>query len=317
MPHTLLKSLICLIIFVNISQSLVQLHYASKNHCSYASNTCFCESNEKIECQNFAKLSNINLSKSRMNDFKLSSIMLHPVTNSSNRTVVLNNELNIDTIEFDMSKFELKLTNFNGIELNENPFHKSTVKNTKRFSYFHYNNSTVQFFYRKKSFDYICDLVLMDMNLTPVFSSFKYLFFGHSKENLYTAPLCPAVFKNARIDWFHVSNLNPYNHMQFIQLNMDSADIDLYLNVRVRYLQIQLSQLECLNSRIVEPHVFKYLERLSIEFSYLKEIERDLFKSFKHLKRLHLWLFNFEEFINGEFILVYFKIKNYYYYYFY
>ena len=93
-------------------------------------------------------------------------------------TVLNGKDINLDHLNFDIGKFELKLNNFDGIELSENPFHSHTIANLKRFSYFHLNNSTIQFFYRQKRFDYICDLVTMDANLNPIFSSFKFLFLG-------------------------------------------------------------------------------------------------------------------------------------------
>lgn len=98
---------------------------------------------------------------------------------SNRKNAILNEkDINLRNLNFDIGKFELKLNNFDGIELSENPFHSHTITNLKRFSYFHLNNSTIQFFYRQKRFDYICDLVIMDVNLNPIFSSFKYLFLG-------------------------------------------------------------------------------------------------------------------------------------------
>ena len=300
-------SLIAIICILNqprasLSYSLINPQQQGVNHCKYFEQQwCTCDSIEKLECTNFVSLNKLILHKPAGLELKLSSLTLEPKFNS-NQTVVLDNKLDLNTFDFDSTRFELKLNNFDGIELNENPFHAHTLKNLKRFAYFHLNNSTLNLFYRHKSFDYICDLVLMDTNLKPVFSSFKYLFFGHAKENRYPGRICQAAFKNARIDWFHLANLSPTNRFEFIHLNNDSHElIDGYLNARISYFQIQLSHIDCLNGLLLDKHVFKHLERLSIEFSYLYGIERDLFKSFKHLKRLHFWLFNFEEFIRGIF----------------
>lgn len=197
-----------------------------------------------------------------------------------------------------MEKFELKLNNFNGIELNENPFHEQTLMNLKRFSYFHLNNSTMQFFYRKKHFDYICDLVLTDTSLNPVFSSFSYLFLGNSKANFYPEQICPAVFKNSRINWLHLANITPSNRLRFQPIE---SEIGKQLNSKVAYFQIQASTIECLDYSLLDPYVFKYVERFSIEFSNLSAIQTGLFRSFRQLKRIHLWLYNFPDFIKGKF----------------
>ncbi len=95
--------------------------------------------------------------------------------------------MSLTTLNFDPNKFEFKVNNFDGIELTENPFKEYT---SNRLPYFHMNNSTFQFLYRQKSFDYICDLVVLDMHMRPVFSSFKYLFLGNSKANNFTREVC-------------------------------------------------------------------------------------------------------------------------------
>jgi len=258
---------------------------------------CVCDTAVEIECRQFNNTRELQLNRRDPHKQDLISLSL---TASERYQAILDNDLDLSSLNLDMDKFELKINNFNGIELNENPFHAETVKNLKRFSYFHMNNSTMQFFYRKRHFDYICDLVLMDSTLTPVFASFSYIFLGNSKANVYPEQVCQAVFKNARINWLHLSNLTPTNRLCFNPLETNRTDFDAYLNAKISYFQVQASQIDCLDSSLLDPHVFKYMERFSIEFSNITKIDQNAFTSFRFLKRIHLWLFNFEEFIRGK-----------------
>lgn len=211
--------------------------------------------------------------------------------------VILDDSLSLKNLDFNVNKLEFKINNFDGIELNENPF--SAYKD-HRLPYFHMNNSTFQFFYRQKSFDYICDLVILDMHMRPVFSSFKYLFLGNSKANIFTREVCHAVFKNAKIDWLHMSNMTPENRLKFQLLEPSKQQsIEQHLNSQIKYFQIQSSHLDCLDGQLLDQHVFRDLERLSIEFSHLHGIQSDVFRHLYQLRRVHLWLFNFKQFIRG------------------
>ena len=58
----------------------------------------------------------------------------------------LNNQLNINGLNLNISSFELKIDGINGIEISENPF----LNNNNQFMYFHLSNSNFQFFYRNK-----------------------------------------------------------------------------------------------------------------------------------------------------------------------
>jgi len=303
--------LACSLLTNNHSASGVILYTYTTNQCRSLLPQCVCDTGLEIECKHFNSTLELQLNRRKPHKQELVSLSL---TASDRRQAILDSDLDVSSLNMDMDKFELKLNNFNGIELNENPFHAETVKNLKRFSYFHMNNSTLQFFYRKRHFDYICDLVLMDSSLTPVFASFSYLFLGNSKANIYPERVCQAVFKNARINWLHLSNLTPDNRLCFHSLDANKTDLDTHLNAKITYFQVQASQIDCLDSSLLDKHVFKYMERFSIEFSNVTRIDQEAFATFKYLKRIHLWLFNFEELIQGKTntikMLVFYRIFN-------
>lgn len=255
-----------------------------KEFCPQSRPQCSCLADDILQCDNFTSLNKLKL------DSKLASVTLA----STDADFRLNYNINIDNLNLDEYTFELRLTNLNGIDIDENPFLNQTVKLEKQFSYLHLSNSTLNFYYRKKSFEWICDLVVNDETLFPVFASFRHVFIGYFSRVSFTSEICPVVFKNAKIDWLYVSSISPNNKFKFIQLNTTN------LNSQIKYFQIQSSNLDILDKKLLDKNVFKHIEKLSIEFSNLNKIEKNLFRSFKDLRRINLWLYNIREFFHED-----------------
>lgn len=264
----------------------LKFHYFA--YCPY-SPQCVCTAKDAIECYNFQSFTELNFptdSSLKVSNLKISSKLAQ---------LRLNNDLNASNLNLDFYNFELRLENLDGIELNENPFFNKTTDNTQLL-YLHISNSTFEFYFRNNSFDWVCDLVINDQHINPIFASFKQIFLGYFYQINYTRDICPVVFKNAKIDWLYLSAMTPDNRMKFIQLN--STQINL--NSRVKYLQIQSSNIDLLDTSLLDKNVFKYLEKLSIEFSNLNRIDENLFKCFKYLKRVNLWLYNLNELLQTD-----------------
>jgi len=214
---------------------------------------CNCSFNH-IECENFQSFSELKFSSSLE--------LIHTMRlNSGGVGTRLSNQLNLTHIKLDPTCFEIKLENLDGIEISENPF-KNHTKHTQLL-YFHLNNSTFEFFYRNKSFDWLCDLVYLDKNFNSIFASFKNILFGYFSPIYFNNnAVCPVIFRNARIDWLFISSLTAHNRLNFIQLNSQFE-----LNSRIKYLQIQFSNIDILDHYLLDKSVFKHIEKLSIEFS--------------------------------------------------
>jgi hypothetical protein len=266
---------------------------------------CFCKTIDKIECLNFTSLKDVQFER---NQVEFINFKIRPLA-----SITFNNDLSF--IGFRMKnaqRFRQYLSNIDSFELTSNPFtyltqheQKSTSNNFTSIQLHSLliDNSSLLFLYRNKTFEWYCDLLINDSKLNPIFSSFKYLYFGFLAENSYqNGPLCPIVFKNANLDSVFFSNLTLINRPSFIQIQNNSEEMENWssgLNAHVRSLHIQSSDLK-LDSLLLDRHIFKHISKLSIEFCNLSSIDDPLlFRPFSHLKEIRLWLFNFEEFITS------------------
>lgn len=196
------------------------------------------------------------------------------------------------------------LENIESIELTQNLVINTNNSNDEAFelkNYFYLSKSVFKFLYRNNTFDWICDLMMHDMKLFPIFSSFKYIFLGYFGRINYISQICPIVFKNSYIEKLYLFNLTINNVLHFV----DTTNLDQHLlnslNSTIKNLHIQFSQLNRLNDQLLNKYVFKDLTSLSIEFSNLTCIEKNLFKdSFPNLSKLTLWLSNMGNFLNGS-----------------
>lgn len=92
----------------------------------------------------------------------------------------------------------------------------------------------------------------------------------------------------------YLANLTLTNKPRFIQLN--SSEISL--NSLIKNLHIQSSELR-LDSTLLDKNVFKYVQKISIEFCNLTWIDKEAFKSFRYLKEINFWLFNLKSFVQS------------------
>lgn len=276
------------IILIVVYLKLLFIKLTSEEYCPRFCQKC---SNSHIECSNFKSFSELNFTHfKKINKRIITNLKL----NANNAR--LNSQLNINGLNLNISSFELKIDGINGIEISENPF--LNYNKSHQFMYFHLSNSNFQFFYRNNKFDWICDLVISsDKSVNSIFSSFRNVFLGYFSQIYFINPICPVIFKNVKIDWLYISSIRPDNKLQFIQLNNTSS---FDLNSRIKYLQIQSSNIDILDCKLLDVNVFKYLEKLSIEFSNLSSIEINLFKRFKYLKRINFWLYNLNEFLRSN-----------------
>jgi hypothetical protein len=212
---------------------------------------------------------------------------------------------NNQTLRANESKRELGRNNFvldnlNSIELTQDLIKAGPTTSTSAIRSLYLSKSTFRFLYRNNTFDWICDLVMHDMGLQPLFTSFKFIFLGYFGQISYIANICPIVFKNSKIESIYLFNLSMTNRLTFIDSLKLDANLLSNLNSSIKRLHIQASTI-ALDEKILNKHVFKDLTSLSIEFSNLTRIQSDIFRlSFKRLSKLKLWLFNMAEFLNSS-----------------
>ena len=281
----------------------------SINYCMSYQPYCECKSNEKIECRHFNDLSRLNFRTKQIvpNHKRIHLLKLEPL---ADELVVFDAKLNLTGLIFDQAKFHLILNHFDGIELDANVF-----ANFNNFQ--HYTTSTaiminpprlhlnklfltnfnLKFFYRANpDFNWICDLVIQDTRLMPLFASFRSIYLGVAGGSVnYSTSLCPAIFKNARIDSLYFNNLTLTNRPRFLQFNLTQNE----LNCEIKAVHIQSSEVR-LDTTLLDPSLFRHIEKLSIEFSNLTSIETFTFRGLKNLRYLNLWLFNLKWFLQSS-----------------
>lgn len=126
------------------------------------------------------------------------------------------------------------------------------------------------------------------------------MFLGLSGPVYYPNSLCPAIFKHARLESLYLNNLTLNNRPNFISLekhhhNEDPTRLDCF----IRSLYIQSSTI-ALDTSLIDPDVFKHVEKISIEFTNLTRIDRGALAPLKYLRQVNLWLDNLKSFIRSS-----------------
>lgn len=178
---------VCMLLLLSCQHSslVTQAAGTGMNYCLGYQPFCECKSIEKIECRNVRDLARLFFFRSRTdiaNYKRIDYMSLEAATTTATTSppgqsdsggVLLNSSLQLDGLVFDSSRFQFILSNFAGLELEHGLFSRAQLANGL-FNRLVLSNVTLKFLYRGKTeFDWICDLVVDDKNLRPLFSSFK------------------------------------------------------------------------------------------------------------------------------------------------
>lgn len=275
----------------------------SLNLCYEYSPKCTCPHFSHVECRNFTSLSELNFTSKQIQLTSKRNVVNYLEIEPLGDSVQLDESLDLDGLWFRYDRTKIVLSKVNSFELTANPFANLPIRIN-----LYLKNSSLNFLYREREFDWICDLVVNDNTYLPLFASFKMISFGLMSTITYPKQLCPAIFKNALIDTVCFYNLTEGNRPNFIRLKdtnpksliaAKSSNVHELLNSRIKQLHIQSSDV-ALDSKLLDRNVFYYLEKLVIELSNLTSIEENVFEPLKHLKRVQLSLYNFESFIRNQ-----------------
>ncbi|RMZ94098.1 hypothetical protein BpHYR1_016171 [Brachionus plicatilis] len=280
------KKMLLIMILLMLAGPTMPINYCM-NYLPY----CDCRSSERIECTNFDSFDSLDFKqpiKKKMSNLKQYYLMkIEPKS-----ALKFDHSFSLNHLNLDMNKFQFILNNIKTFELTANPFHNHSL--LASLAVISINNSSFSFVYRGNQFNWLCDLVIKDSQLNPVFSSFKSLYLGYSSSVDFSSPICPAIFKNSNLDSLFMTNLSVDNMPSFISVH----DPDISVNSRIRSLHIQSSQIG-LDTSLLDKHVFKYTQKISIEFSNLTHIQTNVFTGLAHLRHINLWLFNFDHLIHS------------------
>lgn len=167
------------LIFMVINLSKISLVRGSvvssgSNYCMSYQPFCECKSIEKIECRNLRDLNRLTHFRRTRSDIpNYKRIEYLRLEAASGGDVTLSSALQIDGLVFEPARFQFILSNFAAIELEAGLFSRSQLASGHLHRLW-LSNLTLKFLYRGKSeFDWICDLVIGDGHLKPLFSAFK------------------------------------------------------------------------------------------------------------------------------------------------
>ena len=309
--HSSIQIVIFKILFINSAIKEIHLNLVSQNNheiqclspiTSFSTYLpkCFHLSTQKLECTNFTTFNQLN--------FQPCISALKPVYSyiklKPDKPIIFDNKLDLRHLAFDSKRFQLILENLSGFEITFNPFFsffESTplLGQYSQLPYLSIAKSNFKFLYRNNTFDWICDLVMnADNGLKPLLSSFRVVYLGGTEPNDYiTYPhsMCPVIFKDARLESVYFFNITLKNRPEFLQFETNQSKL---INSVVKNVHIQSSIVK-LDHLFLDKNVFKSIEKLSIEFSYLVSIKEDLFRSFNHVKQINLWIFNLRQFLHA------------------
>jgi hypothetical protein len=240
------------------------------NACSYDQDSAF------LNCNDMLSLNTLNFSQAQ----SIKKLRIKP-----QYKVKFDASLNFQADETKLEdNYEVLLENFDGFELNANPF--SDISN-RRGSLLDLKNLDLKFCENK-----ICMLESGDGDSKPLFSSFENIYLEASVK--FVDEICPVAFRNANIKRLVLNGPVPSNNLNFKSLDSQSLSIDSV----VEELEVYNSELYSLNSSFLDEHVFKALKRFV--FSALNpdvSIELDLFEPFKFLKEFDFRVFNLREYV--------------------
>lgn len=226
-----------------------------------------------ILCDNITQFNELNFK-----NFSCSSISIS--LSQPAHQIILNNDFKLDELDFSENSIHLSISNLKGIEYKANPFNLNRPDIV--------NLELIDSFLDIYSRDDLLGLKICDNKLLSEFNS-ENLF--KNINELIIHPLnrsniiCPVLFKNA-----YINSLSVINNFNFEFYKLPETE----LNCTINNLNLDFVEL-FLDSKLLDSMIFSQLIRISIMYSKLEGIQKDLFYSFKKLKTLILFLDNFDQ----------------------
>jgi len=196
--------------------------------------------------------------------------------------------------------FELLLDNFDGFDLNANPFDKFT----RQGGVLEISDSNFEFFsvIHNTSLANVCALV-KPLTYKPLISSFDAIFLG-ARVN-FTQKICPLTFTDSNIRRFLVSKIEEGNKLEFATLtplaNQTGDELATLLNSTIQTFEIYQSYLKSITTSLLDVNVFVKLNKFVLHaMNNDVQIQKSLFESFKSLREFHLFVPQYTDFVQSS-----------------
>ena len=267
---SIFKSIIILSTALSISQAI--------SNCNLAGETLLCK-----DFKNFDELKFDNIIPVRNTTIKYITFIT-----SNENGVYLNNSLDLTNLKNVDDNYEVIIKKLNGLELINNPF--AEMDATKKYSLILEDSKFEILLNGEQILVDKCNYLLENeilISLPVLASSISLIDATYAKVGY-----CQVFFKEANMNSFEMSNINPVNFFTF----MRNAKVPDDFKSNIKNFNIYGSDF-ILDDGILDKNVFKNTVDIKIKRSYLRNIQSSLFESFHKLRSLKIEIFDFSTFI--------------------
>ena len=236
-----------------------------------------------LKCENILDLSNINADEAEVSSIE--TLYIKPkFATRLDRSLSFSGSGDRFKENYDAS-----LINFDGFNLNANPFEKLNAKGGT----LDLSELSLEFFSSAHDSVSLSDTcVYVKTNYAVMFSSFENILISESAN--FGQLMCPLMFKDANIKRLAVSKMTESNRFNFTKLDVlenETGDVSTLLNSSVIAFEIYKSSLKYVRKSLLDETVFKSLAKFVYHsLEPLPEFQNDLFKSLKSLRELQIYV---------------------------
>ena len=234
-----------------------------------------------------------------------------------NKPFILNESIKLDNASYQDFSIYLVIRNFAGFVAGGFPIFSSTNKSSLvlklpkgSFNFFnrHLKNSSCESYL--KSFHNLNDTEFQKANKSQLVSGFRGPF-GLSINEItlfgnvaFDQDICPLVFKGARFENLYlikqVDTTLLKNRLRFSDFTENLNDSTIDVDCEIQSTKIQAAYYLTVDGSILNRHVFKKIQFLSIGGSMIS-VQEDIFKSFKELSRIQFLLASVRDFFHTNY----------------
>jgi len=250
----------------------------------------FCQNqeNNEIVCSGFTDFAQLNLSYFKpSNDNGYSSLVFKPLN-----SIILDDSLNLINLKVE-ENYTIEFDSLKGLNLLTNPL---AFLDLNKKAILKIKNSKFEIFYENNMIDVdTCNYIIQNELIVPILYTCRKFILDNP---LYSSmPICPVLFEGTYLELFQVQDITSNNNFSFIDSSLlNLTNLTYSFDININTFIIDSSDI-VLDESILNSFVFAKLSYLSITNSLLRNIQKDLFKSFSFMKVFEVKLYNFKEFI--------------------
>ena len=242
---------------------------------------------ELLLCANFDSFTQLNFNNIQLDpNTKIKYISFRA---SSEAQVILDSSLDLSSLNGKIdNNYQVILEKISGIDILANPFLQigllanNLAFESSKFELFHENSQITL----EKCNNLLQNTAFLSLSMTATSIYF-------SNSNYTRIPVCQVFFRDAKLKNFELKNIRKNNLFSFFK----GVNITQSFRSVIENFDILESDFE-FDDNILDKNIFKNTSHIRIKRSYVRDIQKNLFRPLTELKSLELELFNFDEAIN-------------------